>query len=218
MALNLDVGTSYTYTEQQLWAALGSPGVWSSLSWEITPASSNLPPGMTATGMQVTGTPTTAGAYNIRMTETTTDKWGDPGPRVPHDLAVTVIDPNAPEPDPEAPPVVEPEPEPNDELAESIVRFLGLPDSAQALALAKEHARVVTSFVHGYTRGRGFDAHDRPSVALADVIVSAAARYVVNPQQLTRQGLGNQSVGYASLEGFTLAEKAVLHRYRRRTA
>lgn len=210
MALTLQVGTAYTYTEQQLWAALGEPGTWSTLSWEITPAASTLPPGMTATGAQVTGTPTAAGTFNIRMTQTTTDEWGDPGPKVPHDLAVTVIDPNAPEPEIPA--------EPADPLVHAVARFLGHPDNPQILALAAEHVRVVTTFVWAYTRGHGFDAQEQPNKALADVIVSCTARHLVNPSQHQREALGAQTVTYANINGFTLPEQAVLHLYRKRAA
>lgn len=113
----------------------------------------------------------------------------------------------------------EPEPETPGEgvPAQTVARFLGHPDNPQVLALAEEHLRVVTTFVRAYTRGRGF-VNGVPGADLQDVIVSCTARNLVNPGQYRAESLGSQSVTYARIDGFTLAEQAVLHLYRRRAA
>lgn len=213
MALTLDVGTAYTYTEQQLWEALGSPGTWSAYDWSVNVAGSVLPPGMTATSTGLTGTPATAGTYTVRLDEATVDEYGDPGPKVAHDLAVTVAAAPAPEPDPE-----EPTPEPVEPIVTAVAKFMGHPDNPQILALAAEHVRVVTTFVRAYVRRNGFDEQGRPNQDLSDVIIAVTARHLVNPSQHQRESLGAQTVTYARLEGFTLTEQAVLHIYRRRAA
>lgn len=77
---------------------------------------------------------------------------------------------------------------------------------------------TVATFVHGYTRGNGFDSSGRVQDApLEAVIVSAAARLVVNPEQLWQYSVGDYSERPAVLQGWTLPEIAVLHRYRRRS-
>lgn len=101
--------------------------------------------------------------------------------------------------------------------AQQVAKFLGEGDNPDVLALAEEHLRVVTTFVKAYTRGNGF-SDGVPGDDLRDVIIAVTARYMVNPQQHLREQIGTQSVTYARLDGFTLPEQAVLHRYRRRTA
>lgn len=99
---------------------------------------------------------------------------------------------------------------------QKIARYLGRDGDPQALALAEEHVGIVTIFVKAYTRGNGFTETGDPNEDLSAVIVSATARYLVNPQQNLREQIGAQSITYAKLEGFTLAEQAVLHLYRKR--
>lgn len=150
----------------------------------------------------ITGTPTTAGTYVFKISKD--DAYG-----TPTEIGRFTLNVKAP--------AVPETPDTGTPLPVKVCRFLGLTPEGDALALAEQHTRVVTTFVHGYTRGRGFTGRV-PNMDLEDVIISATARYVVNPQQATRQQIGDQSILYATLEGFTLAEKAVLHRYRRRTA
>lgn len=97
-----------------------------------------------------------------------------------------------------------------------IARYLGRSEDPQTLALAEEHVGIVTVFVKAYTRGHGFYPNGDVNEDLQAVIVSATARYLVNPQQNAREQIGVQSITYAKLEGFTLAEQAVLHLYRKR--
>lgn len=165
----------------------------------------------------IIGTPTAPGTYEYTIKAD--DAYGTPSAIGYFTLKITAA--AAPEPPTEIPGT----PTETEALPVKVCKFLGLAPEGEALALAEQHTRVVTTFVHGYTRGRGFTERvgrgftERiPNMDLADVIISATARYVVNPQQAARQQIGDQSILYASLEGFTLAEKAVLHRYRRRTA
>ena len=98
-----------------------------------------------------------------------------------------------------------------------LARYLGRDETSdKVLADLTEYAEIVTAFVHGYTRGRGF-VGDLPDVPLEIVIVSAAARLVDNPSHMKRQSAGMFSVAMTTLDGFTLPELAVLHRYRKRT-
>lgn len=97
-----------------------------------------------------------------------------------------------------------------------VAKFLGRADEPEIIALAQEHLPVVTTFVEAYTRGRGF-TNGEPDSKLRSVIITACARMVPNPSQLKRFQAGEYSETPATLEGFNLAEQAVLHLYRRRT-
>lgn len=97
-----------------------------------------------------------------------------------------------------------------------VAKFLGRGDDTDIIALAQEHLPIVTAFVEAYTRGRGFTGGE-PAGPLRSVIITATARLVPNPDQLKRFQAGEYSENPAILDGFTLPELAVLHRYRRRT-
>lgn len=206
--INLEVGTTYNMTPAEVF----NDATMRPQDWTLSP--SNVIPGVVVNYAGLTGTPTTAGNWTIYAAQL--DDYGDPmGERA---IAVTVT----------APVVVDPDPGTNPEptvtgTPAKVLAFLGVPVTDESLALAEQHTRVVTTFVRNYCHGNGFrvgtTVYNQPvSVDIEDVIVSATARYLFNPQQASRQQLGDQSILYASLEGFTLAEKAVLHRYRRRTA
>lgn len=190
----LTTGTPVNLTEADLYAGTELDPATA----ELSPDTADIP-GLKVSKTGITGTPTTPGTY--RVTAGVPDGYGSYYPEAT--IVLNVKEPAVPD-TPETLPV-------------KVCKFLGLRPEGEALALAEQHARVVTTFVHGYTRGRGFTARI-PNMDLEDVIISATARYVVNPQQAARQQIGEQSILYATLEGFTLAEKAVLHRYRRRTA
>lgn len=200
MALNLEVGTAYTYTKQQIWTALALSGTYSAMYWKINAAGSNLPPGMTATITELSGTPTTPGAaYEVQLDKV--DDYGDQ--EAVHKLSIIVA---SSEPEP---------PVPGAGLAASVARYLGKPDHAKTVALATEHVGVVTAFVQAYTRDRGFIAGE-PNAGLTAVIVSATARLVSNPEQAVRYQVADVSETPAVFNGFTIPELAVLHRYRKR--
>lgn len=101
---------------------------------------------------------------------------------------------------------------------ERVAALLGQSENPMILALAQEHLPIVTTYVKAYTRGAGFDEFGYPAEDIEAVITAVTARYVVNPQQNVREQLGSQSVVHGKLDGFTLVEQAVLHRYRKRAA
>lgn len=102
-------------------------------------------------------------------------------------------------------------------LPEDVAKFLGRGDDTELIALAQEHLPIVTAFIEAYTRGRGFDELGEPANPLRAVIITATARLVPNPEQMKRYSSGDYSENPAILDGFTLPELAILHRYRRRT-
>lgn len=116
----------------------------------------------------------------------------------------------------------EPPPEPEPEissLARRVAAFLGKPNNPLTLGRASVHCEIVTEYVRGYTRGRGFDAvSDAPANPLESVIVAATARLTANPEQVSYYATGDYSERPAVLAGWTLPELAVLNRYRKRTA
>jgi len=90
--------------------------------------------------------------------------------------------------------------------------------SGPATGQGQEALKTVAEFVQSATRGEGFTLAGNPSSDLASVIVTATARLLTNPTQLSRKEIGEISLLYQAFDGFTLAERMVLHRYRRRTA
>lgn len=91
-------------------------------------------------------------------------------------------------------------------------------------AIRRAHAVLpeVQAMVRAYTRGRGFggpDADPEPVDEIAAVIVSVTARVITNPsglQQTTITGPFTETT--AGWQGFTLLERVVLDRYRRKAA
>lgn len=200
--VSLTVGDAFNRTANDVAASIGLSNN-SGAVYEFDTVVSTPPPGTNLEWDRISGTVTTPGEYNIRVFYAS-----DGALYQQTNYRVRVGAPVDPEPG---------EPEPADATPQKVLRFMGLEATPEALSTAREHTRVVTTFVHGYTRGRGFTGRT-PGLDIEDVIISATARYLLNPQQAARQQIGDQSITYASLEGFTLAEKAVLHRYRRRTA
>lgn len=99
---------------------------------------------------------------------------------------------------------------------EDIAKFLGQGDNPDVVALAREHVPAITAMVKAYTRGGGFsrDGLDEPNRDIAMVIITSTARLVANPEQLRYQA-GSVQIN-DSFRGWTLAEQAVLNRYRKR--
>lgn len=160
--------------------------------------------------MKLSGTPTALGAWDVR-----TVRYNDYGDQVQvHLVTVEVIDPHAPEPEPE-PPVEEPEqptPAP-DPIGQRVADFLGQGEDPELVALAGQHALIITAMVRAYTRGKGFTG-TTPAEDLAAVITTATARLVTNPEQLDIT-VGGTRIG-KGFQGWTLAETFVLNNYRRR--
>lgn len=88
----------------------------------------------------------------------------------------------------------------------------------RAMVLADTAVPVVTAFAKAYTRGRGFDAQGEPNDEIAAAITTAAARLASNGAQMSAsQGVDGRSTEVRSwFTGWTLAELAVLNRYRKR--
>lgn len=167
-------------------------------------------PGVTVDPQKgVQGTPTEPGTWTFTVTS-----YGSLGfPTTEGTFTVEVAAAPAPEPVGDGP-----------RLATRVCGFLGVPAEGERLKLTHAHLSVVNEFIRGYVQGNGYrdsEGHETEYPAgapLQAVLVSATARYVVNPSQATRETMGSQSIGYASLEGFTLAELGVLRRYRRTAA
>lgn len=94
-----------------------------------------------------------------------------------------------------------------------VASFLGQGDNPELVALAGEHAVIVTAMVKAYTRANGFE-EGTPNEELAAVITTASARLVANPEQLdTTIGGVRTGTGFTS---FSLAETFVLNRHRKK--
>lgn len=96
---------------------------------------------------------------------------------------------------------------------ETVAAFLGQGDDTALVALAGQHAAIVTAIARAYTRGEGF-AGGIPTDDIAAVITTATARLVANPEQLSTT-VGSVAVN-GGFAGWTLAELFVLNRYRKK--
>lgn len=75
---------------------------------------------------------------------------------------------------------------------------------------------IITVMARAYTRGRGFDDDGDPNDEVAAVIATAAARLAANPTGLQSKRIDDVEYRYSLASSFswTLAEQAVLNRYR----
>ena len=75
---------------------------------------------------------------------------------------------------------------------------------------------IITVMARAYTRGRGFDDDGDPSDEVAAVIATASARLAANPTGLQSKRIDDVEYRYSLASSFswTLAEQAVLNRYR----
>ena len=97
---------------------------------------------------------------------------------------------------------------------QDVADFLGEGDNAEIVALGEQHVPFVHAAVSADTRGKGFtDGEPNEDVAL--VIVASAARLVTNPALARSETVGDYSVNHAGFLGWTLPERAILHRYRK---
>lgn len=102
-------------------------------------------------------------------------------------------------------------------IPERVAAHLGKGGDATVLALAGEHVAIITAMVKAYTRGRGF-VGTIPAPDVEAVIVTAAARFTANPEQVERYQAADYAETPTRFLGFTLPELAVLNRYRKRAA
>lgn len=182
-----------------------------------------IPPGMAtnpANRKQITGTPTTAGEYPVVVMAS--DPYGNGVEAGTVTITVVASDPDPDPEDPEDP--EDPDLDPFDlygalarSLAPRVAAFVGKPGDADTIATAEAQVPVVTEYVRGYTRGRGFE-DEAPAGPLRAVIVSGVARLATNPEQVAHFQTGDYSERPAQLAGWTLTELGVLRRYRRTTA
>lgn len=98
-------------------------------------------------------------------------------------------------------------------LAPRVAALVGAQGDEDVIELATAQLPLVSEYVRGYTRGRGFD-DGAPAGPLQAVIVSATARLATNPEQVAVYTMGDYSERPAQLAGWTLAEIGVLHRFR----
>lgn len=94
-----------------------------------------------------------------------------------------------------------------------VADFLGGGGDANLVTLAGSHAQVVTQMCRAYTRDGGF-SDGVPNDDIAAVIVTAAARLVANPEQIPSD-VGSVSMR-GGFSGFSLTERLVLNRYRKK--
>lgn len=201
MELEINVPVDYTPTA---FAAANSytPGDWG-FSTPLGPVSQ--PPGTTVVYMKFSGTPTTVGAYAVRM-----ERFDDYGAPV-QDITTTVnvFDPAVvPEPEPEPEPTT-----PTTPTGKAVAAFLAQAGDTALEALATQHATIITAMAYAYTRGVGF-TEGVPNPAIESVIIMATARLVANPEQLDIT-VGSTRVG-RGFQGWNLSETLVLNLYRRR--
>lgn len=98
---------------------------------------------------------------------------------------------------------------------QDVADFLGQGTDTTLVALAQEHATIITAMARAYTRDRGFTGTE-PADDIAAVITTATARLVANPEQIPTD-IGSVSLR-GGFTGWTLAELFVLNRYRKRAS
>lgn len=172
--------------------------------WRTRSSRSNVPTGMTLDYKSLFGKPTVAGDFSIGLWYS--DGFGE---ETPAPLLVKVIDPDA---EPEEP--TEPtEPTEPSGFGMRVATLMGFEDDPEFVILATEQSAIIKALAKSYTRGGGFVAGE-PLEDVAAVIVTASARLAANPEQIAYQ-VG--AVAFrGGFEGWSLAELAVLNRYRKR--
>ncbi|VEG40301.1 Uncharacterised protein [Mycolicibacterium flavescens] len=100
--------------------------------------------------------------------------------------------------------------------AEQVLLFLGRHSDTTLEASAEQAIPVVTTMVKAYVRGSGEGW--APNEELEAVIVTAAARLITNPGGIPVDNQAGQFTHSlrGAFTGWTLAELAVLNRYRKR--
>ena len=101
-------------------------------------------------------------------------------------------------------------------LSSRVAAHVGREGDVETITHATRHVETVAAFVQAYTRGNGFDVLGDPAPDVAAVIVAASARLTTNPEQVYQYTAADYSERPARFEGWTIAEKGVLHEHRRR--
>lgn len=78
--------------------------------------------------------------------------------------------------------------------------------------------QIITAMAKSYTRGEGFNAAGHPNEDVHAVILTASARLLRDPSQsISAESMGPFSISYRQgFDGWSVAELAVLNRYRAR--
>lgn len=175
-------------------------------------------PEMTGVAYSVNGSPTAAGTYSaepdqsVTITAAALDGYTLAGAASwQHEFPAAPIDPDA-WPDPE-PPAAEHIIRGGDDVA-ALMRYTDEED----IEICRKAYEVVLMTAWGYTRGRGFSDTLEPAYPIRRVIDLAAIRLAANPEQVLRWAIAGDSETLSPFQGFTLAERHVLDRYRRRSA
>lgn len=102
-----------------------------------------------------------------------------------------------------------------------VAAFLGAPEDTALVNLANRSLDVIAGLARAYTRDNGFMGDDivvKPD--LRSVLITATARLMANPDQVDQThivGPFTDKIG-AGFSGWSLAELAVLNRYRKRAS
>lgn len=196
---------SLTVGEPYELALTATPGP---LTW----TADNLPPGLALDAElgTITGTPTLDGQYGVLFTATNTASAEASALLVTMTVAAAAPTPGDSDPWAALEQLAA-------VLAPRVAAFMGRHGDPSTIETATAQLPVVAEYVRGYTRGRGW-AGDAPTGPLRVVIVSATARLAANPEQVWQYQTGDYSERPAVLAGWTLAELAVLRRYRKVSA
>lgn len=93
-----------------------------------------------------------------------------------------------------------------------------LADTPVSDEVAKMAIDTATALVEGYTRGNHVFKSGSPRPGIEAVVLTVSARIAINPGQVARRDTAGpfSTSRSAGFNGFTLAEFAVLNRYRKR--
>lgn len=98
-------------------------------------------------------------------------------------------------------------------------RLMGFnPDDVTDETTAEIAIESATALIESYCRGNHVDKAGNPRAGIETVVLTVAARLAANPGQVSKRDSAGQFTRQrgAGFNGFTLAEQAVLNRYRKR--
>ena len=208
----LEAGQTYSFTTRQLfdyvdtgtygWKAVSNEG-WTPVPPGPIPPASTPPPGMTVTAgtytdtttPTFTGSPTVPGDYIVVLRYT--DRYNS---KKNYNVLVNVAE-------------LGPEPVEVSDAKANVAALMGQPDNPDLIAVIDQALNTINAMVSAYTRGNGF-LGGVPNRELRAVIQAATARLTANPEQVSST-VGGVTIG-AGFSGWSLAELAVLNRYRKR--
>lgn len=208
----LELGQTYAFTVAQMYTYVDTgtnayPGDSQAIGWSLYVFGSTPPPGMTVTATSFSGTPTEAGDFVVVL------EWANRYNQKTRYNVLVAVAGNEPEP----------EPEPVTDDKADVAALMGQPDNPDLIAVIDKALETIRALVYAYTRGNGFSGvwpnpelpnPELPNPELRAVIRTATARLTANPEQVAST-VGGVTVG-AGFNGWSLAELAVLNRYRKR--